>query len=185
MRKLALAAALVAFAGSIAFAQQDMGNTPGTGATYTTGVVQALDDNSLTLKEDSNRVVTFLIVTGTVGAENHLVGSRVRVNFHHNENNQGIADEIQGVHGELETATVAVTPTPTRAPMPPVAEPTYTKRVVTPEPTTIPEPSVELEARVEPEPELESLPQGASPLASLGLLGLLSLGGALALRFRN
>ncbi len=173
MKRLALFAVLLVLAGGIAWAQQDMGRSSVAGAGFTTGVVELFDKTSMSLREDSNRVVTILIVPGTVGADHELVGSRVRVTFHHNDNNQAIADEIQAVAGEKQEVAAAPVyqPTPTPAPAPTVVE----KKAYTPAPAytaPAPEPMVE-----------KTLPRTASPLAAIGLLGLLSLGGALVVRF--
>lgn len=180
MRKLALLAAFAMLVGGAAFAQQDMGNASSTGASFTTGVVESIDSSALTIKEDTNRIVTLLIDKGTVGADNHQVGSRVRVTFHKNDTDQRVATEIQGLGGQEAKPTAVVVATPVM-PTQPAPQPTYVqKTVVTPEPTPMREPLPEPMA--EPAP---SLPRGASPLATFGLLGLIALGGALALRFKS
>lgn len=172
MRKIALLTAVALLLGGVAFAQQDMGNVPGTGATYTTGIVEAFDGSAVTLREDSDRVVTILVAKATVGADHPLVGSRVRVNFHRNESNQWVADEIQGLPGTVTPPAAIVHTTPVMPTEPP--QPTYAKA---PKPApTAPEPQAE---------PMAALPKGASPLATIGLIGLLALGGALALRFRS
>lgn len=173
MRKIAILAVLAALVAGAAFAQPDMGNTAISGATYTTGIVQAFDGSAVTIKESSNRVVTLLIDKATVGADHPLIGSRVRVNFHHNEKGQAVADEIQGLPGEEPKPPTIVVNTPV-LPTEPAPQPTYTKPVYTPAPTPAP--------TAEPAP---TLPKGGSPLATVGLVGLLALGGALALRFRS
>lgn len=175
MRRLAILTAFALLVGGAAFAQQDMGNVPNTGASYTTGVVEAADASALTLREDTNRVITLLIDKGTVGADHPLVGSRVRVTFHRNEQNQMIAKEIQGLPGQ-EVKPEAVVHTAPVMPTEPVPQPTYAK-TATPAPTPAAEPQAA--------PELEpTLPKGGSPLGTIALLGLLALGGGLLLRFR-
>lgn len=173
MRKLVLMVAFALLLGGAAFAQQDMGNLSNTGASYTTGVVEAADASALTLREDSNRVITLLIDKGTVGADHPLVGSRVRVTFHRNEQSQLVAREIQGLPGQ-EVKPEAVVHTTPVMPTEPKSAPAYAKPAYTPAPT--PEP------QAAPEP---TLPKGGSPLATIGLLGLLALGGGLALRFKS
>ena len=176
MRKIALLTVFALLVGGAAFAQQDMGNAATTGAGYMTGVVESADSSALTLRDDSDRVLTLLIDKGTVGADHSLVGSRVRVTFHRNDANQMVAREIQGLAGE-ESKPAAIVHTAPVMPNQPPAQPTYTKQtVVTPEPAPMAEPMAE------PAP---SLPRGASPLATLGLLGLIALGGALALRLKS
>lgn len=171
MKKLALFAGLIALVGGTAVAQQDMGNASVSGATYTTGIVESIDGSQLTLRDDAKQVVTILIAKGTVGAKNHPVGSRVRVNFHHNEDGQSVADEIQGAGAVTEgtevKATVATAPTTPEL----VAD---TQTVTTP--SSPPEPTAD-DSTSE-----ASLPRTASPLAAIGLLGLLSLAGALVIR---
>jgi hypothetical protein len=182
MKSFTLFAVLVALAGGTALALQEMGHLSVAGAGYTTGVVELIDSNSMTLREDSNRIVTILIVPGTVGAENHLIGSRVKVTFHHNDSNQAIADEIQGVTGEAEAKTVATTSAPAVQAMPAAAPaPTVTKeKTYVPAPAAIEQPTTASTPTIEPK-----LPHTASPLAAIGLLGLMSLGGALVLRFTH
>ena len=182
MKSLTLFAVLVALAGGTALAQNEMGHLSVAGAGYTTGVVELIDSNSVSVREDSNRVVTILIVPGTVGAQNHALGSRVKVTFHHNDTNQAIADEIQGVQGEAEVKTVATEPAPAVQTMPMAATaPTVTKeKAYVPAPAAIEQPTTDSTTTIEPK-----LPHTASPLAAIGLLGLLSLGGALVLRFTH
>lgn len=175
MKQLALFAVLIALAGGTAFAQQDMGNSSVTGATYRTGIVESIDGSQLTLRDESEQVLTILIVKGTVGAKNHPVGSRVRVNFHNDEAGQSIADEIQGAPGEIQAPEGEVHQE-TVATEPPTAE-TDTPKVQGPRPAPAP-------VRTEtPDTETASyLPHTASPLAAIGLLGLLCLSGALVIR---
>jgi hypothetical protein len=182
MKSLTLFAVLVALAGGTALAQQEMGHLSVAGAGYTTGVVEFIDSSSMTVREDSNRAVTLLIVPGTVGAANHPLGSRVKVTFHHNDANQTIADEIQGAQGEAEVKTVATEPAPAVQAMPTAAPaPTVTQeKAYVPAPTVVAQPATTSTPTIEPK-----LPHTASPLAAIGLLGLLSLGGALVLRFTH
>jgi hypothetical protein len=182
MKSFTLFAVLVALAGGTALAQQDMGNSPIKGAGYTTGVVQFIDSHSMTLKEDSNRIITLLIAPATVGANTQLVGGRVRVTLHHDNNGQAIADVIQGVQVEAEAKTVVATPAPAVQAMPTTAPaPTVTtEKAYVPAPAAIEQPTTASTPMIEPK-----LPHTASPLAAIGLLGLLSLGGALVLRFTH
>ncbi len=187
MKRFVLFALFVALAGGMAFAQQDMGNKPTAGATYTTGVLESIDSSSLTLRDDANQLATFQIVTATVGAKNHELGTRVRVNFHRNDQDALIADTIQGASGDAETAEVATAPEQTPATYTdstPTAAPTAQAAVTTPEPETVPDSNTDSDTDSTPSMET-SLPHTASPLAAIGLLGLLSLGGALAIRFGN
>lgn len=174
MKRIALFTALVLLAGGIAFAQQDMGNVPMTGATYTTGIVEAADRSAFTLREDSGRLITILLATATVNADHATPGTRVRVNFHKDDQNRPVADEIQGIKREVAQApagevkvtyeAAAQAPAPTPKAVPPAP------RVTPPAPA--------------PEPMAAApLPRTASPLAAIALLGLLALGGAVALRF--
>lgn len=183
MKQLALFAVLITLAGGTAFAQQDMGNSSTTGATYTTGIVESIDGSQLTLRDESKQVLTILIVKGTVGAKNHPVGSRVRVNFHNDETGQTIADEIQGAPGKIQGAPGEIQASEgevqqeTVATAPPTAG-TGTPNVQGPRPAPAP---VYTET---PDTETASnLPRTASPLAAIGLLGLMSLSGALVIRF--
>ena len=189
MKKLTLIAALLCLAVSgAAVAQQDMGNMATSGATYATGEVQANAVDSITVKEDNGQVVTFLIDDKTVGALGHPSGSRVRINFHRNDLDQGVADEIQGVGGDAkvvvsDTKVVSepVMPSGPAIEQPKVAapepiaatEPVYTEPVV--KETVVTEPAVET-ASTEP------LPATASHLHELALLGLLALSAAAAIR---
>jgi hypothetical protein len=179
MKRFALIAAIFLAVSGVAVAQQDMGNVSAAGATYTTGVVEANAVDSITIREDDGRVLTFLIDGKTVGALGHSAGSRVRIDFHRNELDQGVADEIQGVSSGNEMAAVAeakVVTEPVLPSGPPIEEETQVA-VAEPEP----EPVV---IETAPEPAYtEPLPATGSRLFELGLLGLLALSAATVIRF--
>lgn len=183
MKHLTMFAVLIALAAGPALAQQDMGNTSVSGATYTTGIVESIDGSHLTLIDESGQAMTILIVSGTVGAKNHPVGSRVRVNFHHNEDGQSVADVIQGAPGDVQVAETEVRHEMV-VPAPPTPRPATT-RVQEPTPTTavIYDDEPVAETSTFPRNASSTLPRTASSLAAIGLLGLLSLGGALVIRF--
>ena len=174
MRRIALFTALVLLAGGIAFAQQDMGNVSTPGASYTTGIVEAADRSAFTLKEDSGRLITILLSQATVNADHATPGSRVRVNFHKDDQNRPVADEIQGI--KLEVA---------QAPAPELKV-TYSDIPATPAPAPryVPPPAAPPAAPPATEPVTAApLPRTASPLAGIALLGLLAMGAAVAIRF--
>jgi len=178
MKHLTMFAVLIALAGGTAFAQQDMGNSSVSGATFTTGIVESIDASQLTLRDQADRVTTILIEKGTVGAMNHPVGSRVRVNFHTNESGQSVADEIQGAPGEVQAAeaevhgeTVTSDPATTAS--------THAATTHAQKPNTATEPTYEEDSETE---ATSTLPRTASSHAAIGLLGLLSLCGALVIR---
>ena len=180
MKRFALIAAIFLAVSGVAVAQQDMGNVPSAGATYTTGVVEANAVDSITIREDDGRVLTFLIDGKTVGALGHAAGSRVRINFHRNELDQGVADEIQGVSSGNEMAAVAEAKVVTE-PVLPSGPPIEETKVAVAEPA--PEPVV-IEPAPAPEPAYtEPLPATGSRLFELGLLGLLALSAATVVRF--
>lgn len=178
MKRIVLIAALFLAVSGVAVAQQDMGNVPSSGATFTTGVVEANAVDSITIREDDGRVITFLIDDKTVGALGHSAGTRVRVNFHRNDLDQGVADEIQGAGSGAQmeaTAEAKVIADPVLPSGPPIEE----TKVAVAEPA--PAPAVET-APEEPA-YTEPLPATASHLFELGLLGLLALSAATVVRF--
>ena len=177
MKHLTMFAVLIALAGGTALAQQDMGNSSVSGATYTTGIVESIDASQLTVRDESDQVRTILIVSGTVNATNHPVGSRVRVNFHNNDAGQSVADEIQGP-SEVEAAEMDVEQE-TEATEPATAK-TTTPHVKKATPAPAPTHSGD---SADESTTTATLPQTAGSLAAIGLLGLLSLGGALVIRF--
>lgn len=180
MRRFALLALLCAAVSGTALAQQDMGNLKTAGSTYTTGVVEANAADSITIREDSDRVVTVLFDEGTVGAPGHAVGSRVRINFHLNEANQAVADEIQGVTTDsYDVVEATVISEPVLPSGPPIEEPAIAETAPEVEPAVTAEPAAE----PAPEPAYrEALPATGSQLYGLALLGLVSLSTATLLR---
>jgi hypothetical protein len=170
MRKIAFALFAVLVVAGAASAQQDMGNYSLTGVTYTTGIVETADSSAIALREDSGRLVTILLSTQTVNVNHATPGTRVRVNFHTDDQNRPVADEIQGIP---EPLTEKVTPEP---------KVTYTD-VATP-PAAAPEPYVAPAPEPAPVPaEPEPLPKTASSIPAIALVGLLSFAAALAVRF--
>lgn len=170
MRRIALFIVLVLLAGGVAFAQQDMGNVATTGATYTTGVVEAADGSAFTIKEDSGRLITILFSSGTVNADHATPGSRVRVNFHKDAENRPVADEIQGIKREVVTA--------------PAPEPKVTYSDIPQAPAPAPKYVAPAPQAAPPTPPVAApLPKTASSLAGIALLGLLAMGAAIGLRF--
>ena len=178
MKRFALITALCLAVTGAAVAQQDMGNVKVTGATYTTGVVESNNTDSMTFREDTGDLRTVLFDEGTVGALGHPPGSRVRVNFHTNEQDQAIADEIQGLKSDDVAANMPeakVISEPVLPSGPAIEEPAVA--VATPEPAAVAEP----EPAVEPAAEAP-LPRTGSNLYGLGLIGLLSLAAATVIR---
>lgn len=166
---LSLFALLALLVLGAAVAQQDMGNTPVTGATYTSGTVRAIGPDSVTIEKDSGETVTLLVNAATIGARELAIGSHARIDYHTNEYAQAVADVIQ-TRAEPQ---VVVGSEPVSAPEPivaqqPVAEPTRAEQQVIPAVTSY---SGE-----------EVLPATASVLPTLALLGLLAFAVAVTLR---
>jgi hypothetical protein len=164
---LSLVALLSLLVLGVAVAQQDMGNSPVPGATFTTGTVRAVGPDSVTIEKDSGETVTLLLNAATVGSERLVTGSRVRIDFHTNEYAQGVADVIQA--GESEQVQVASEPIEEPAPI--VAPPAASE--------PIEEPVV---AAVTESPDQEALPATASNLPAFLLSALIALAAAVALR---
>jgi hypothetical protein len=185
-KTLICAAALLALlvAGG-ATAQQDMGNTAATGATFTTGVLKARTADSLTLAKDDGETVTLLVDVATVGLAGLENEQRVRVDYHVNEYGQAVADVVQA--GAPAPTTIAASAPAEPAVAAPTPLPSETATVEL-EPTPAIEREVEARAEIEPAPaevavaEPESLPATASRLPLLVLLGAATLGAALVLR---
>jgi hypothetical protein len=173
MKRLALLGILLLF-GGVAVAQQDMGNLSVTGATYATGVVEMTTSDSITIRKDSGEVVTVLLDAKTVGAQERAVGSRVRIDFHLDNQSRAVADEIQGVSPEAAATKPAsetkVAPAVTPEASAPVAE------------TAAPAETTAAPVTATQAPAETKLPATASPLPGLALLGLLAISGAVTLR---
>ena len=153
--------ALVLAAGA-AVAQQDMGNA--SGGTFTVGVVESFGSNSVTIRKDNGASATFLLEEATVGKQYLANGARARIDYVTNAQNQGIAQEIE-IHGPSVVAEAA----------PAAAAESY--QVASAEPVA-PAPSAAAPAQT----TAEALPATASRLPLFALLGLLALGGGVALR---
>lgn len=176
MRKLVLLAVVTLLTAGVAAAQTtgDMGNMSTPGATFATGVVVSSSPDALVLRRDDGSAFTVLINSATVGAKDFAAGTRVRIDFHINEQSQAVADVIQGLGSDVaepepqgsvvitESAAppAALTPPPAPAPItaypPPTATTTYSAD--------------------------DQLPATAGNSTAVGLIGLLALAGAVALR---
>jgi hypothetical protein len=170
MNRLALLGILVLF-GGVAVAQQDMGNVAVAGATYTTGVVEMTTRDSMSIRKDSGEVVTVLINSATVGAQERPVGTRVRVDFHRDNDNRAIADEIQGIAPVVAEAAATM----------PLGTGTQATPATAPE-TSAPAETTAAPVTETPAPVADKLPATASTLPGLALLGLLAISGAVTLR---
>ncbi len=193
MKSLGVLAVLAVLTAGVAVAQttQDMGNMKTSGATFAEGIVDASSSTSLSIKNEAGGRLTFLLDNHTVNAANHPAGSRVKINYHTNENGVAIADEIQGPGDAGKVATTTATTT-TQAPVsttyteatkPAPAPVTETERVAPVEPapvaapadTTLNQPATSTTAPA-------SLPKTASHLPAIGLLGLAALAGFAVVR---
>jgi len=173
MKRLALLGILLLF-GGVAVAQQDMGNLSVQGATYATGVVEVATSDSMSIRLDSGEVVTVLINSATVGAQDRAVGTRVKINYHRDDQDRAVADEIQGVTPAVAEQTAA---TETQAA--PAAAPAASAPV---EATEAPAQTTAAPVTETPAPVANKLPATASTLPGLALLGLLAISGAATLR---
>jgi hypothetical protein len=177
---IAFAVALVLSSGGVAFAQLDMGNNPTAGSTYAVGTVKSMVSDSVTLVLESGDQMTILLGNHTVGKSFLAIGHRARITYRVNESGQAVAEVIQsGGSGEPAEAEVATTPLVSH--QTDTARPRVETAPVEPSPRPAdvePEPAV---ARAETRPY--SLPATASGMPGLALLGLLSLAGAITLRF--
>lgn len=152
-----------------------MGNVSTPGATYGTGVVVSSGSDALVLRRDDGTSFTALITKATVGAKEFAAGTRVRVDFHTNEQGQAVADVIQGLGGDAERAPAKVVVTESAAPAPPA--PAAAQVPATP-PTAYP-PST---ATTTYAADNDQLPATAGNSTAVALFGLLALAGAVALR---
>jgi len=184
MKKLALLAIVTVLCAGTAFAQQDMGNAPVEGATYTTGVVQSASANSMTLREDSGREVTVLLDAATVGGITPAAGARVRVDYHLNGENQAIADAIQLAPQAPAAVETAAVDESSAAPAP-AAEASADAA----SPAAAPAPAAAAAQAPAPAPVAassasapEDLPRTASDLPLLALTALIGIAGAVTLR---
>ena len=181
MKRLALLGILLLF-GGVAVAQQDMGHLSVPGANYATGVIEMTTNDSITIRKDSGEVVTLLLDSATVGAQDRAVGSRVRIDFHVNNEDRAVADEIQGA--APATAPVVAESTVTT----PIESAPKAETVAVPEASApIAETAAPAETPAAPvtatqEPAETKLPATASTLPGLALLGLLAISGAVTLR---
>lgn len=191
---LALAAVLTAGAAA-AQTTQDLGNTRTAGATYASGIVDASSSTSLSIKNEAGGRLTFLLDEHTVNPAKPAVGSRVRINYHTNENGVAIADEIQGVGGadtKVAASSMATSESSASTYAPaaaPAAPPVSTETEPAPPAASEPAPmssTTSTSATTEPAPsattEPSALPKTASELPLLGAIGLAALAGAAALR---
>ena len=186
MKTLGILAVLAVLTVGVAAAQsgQQLGNMQTSGATFAEGVVDASSTTSLSIKNEAGGRLTFLLDDHTVNAANHPVGSRVKINYHTNENGVGIADEIQGVGGSGKVATTTTTATTSQAP----ASTTYTETAKPAEPVTerapvAPAPAdTSMTQTTTTTTEPANLPKTASHLPAIGLLGLAALAGFAVLR---
>ena len=188
MKSLGILAVLAVLTVGVAAAQssQDMGNMKTSGATFAEGIVDTSSSTSLSIKNEAGGRLSFLLDSHTVNAANHPAGSRVKINYHTNENGVAIADEIQGAG---DSGKVATTTTTTQAP----AATTYTETKPAPAPVTETEPVTPAEPAPVAAPvdttmnrpvatEPSNLPKTASHLPAIGLLGLAALAGFAVLR---
>ena len=192
MKSLGILAVLAVLTVGVAAAQssQDLGNMKTSGATFAEGIVDTSSTTSLSIKNEAGGRLSFLLDSHTVNAANHPAGSRVKINYHTNENGVAIADEVQGVGdaGKVASSTTTTTTT-TEAP----AATTYTATtkpapapMAEPEPVKPAEPApavapAETTTTTSTEPA-STLPKTASNLPALGLLGLAALAGFAVLR---
>jgi len=162
---LSLVALLSLLVLGVAIAQQDMGNSPVAGATFTTGIVRSIGLDSVTIEKDSGESVTMLLNAATVGSEHLAIGSRVRIDYHANEYAQAVADVVQaGASAQVKVASE------------PIVEPAP---IVEAAPAPVEEPEVPAIAE---SPVEEALPATASALPALALSALLALAAAAVLR---
>jgi len=192
MKSLGIFAVLAVLTVGVAAAQssQDMGNMKTSGATFAEGIVDTSSSTSLSIKNEAGGRLSFLLDSHTVNAANHPAGSRVKINYHTNENGVAIADEIQGAGDSGKVATTTSTTTTTQAPLAttytestkPAPAPVTESEPVTPaEPAPVAAPAdttVKQPATSEP----SNLPKTASHLPAIGLLGLAALAGFAVLR---
>jgi hypothetical protein len=183
MKRFALLAIVTLLTAGVAAAQTtgDMGNTATPGATYGTGIVVSSGFDALVLRRDDGTSFTALITKATVGAKEFPVGTRVRVDFHTNEQGQAVADVIQGLSGDIEPAPAKVVVTESPTPAPAAALTPAPKVRVTPPPatTTVITPTT---ATTTYAADNDQLPATAGNSTAVALFGLLAFAGAVALR---
>lgn len=185
-----LVVALVLSSTGGAFAQSDMGNSSTAGATYVVGVVESIAPDSVTLVLASDETVTVLLRDHTVGKAFLTTGNRARIDYSVNEHGQSVADVIQSAdNGDPAIADSEVTETSEASVPVEKVEPTPA-RSVEPAPREEPRPAAAPRDTVTETPGTDtpvtrpySLPATASGMPGLALFGLLSLAGAVTLRW--
>ena len=188
MKSLAVLAVLAVLVSGAAVAQssQDLGNVRTAGATYADGIVDASSTTSLSIKNDAGGRLTFVLDSHTVNAMNHAVGTRVKINYHTNENGVAIADEIQGPASSSADAAAAKSTSATATTS--STSSTYAASEPKPAPVateTAPVAPAPVVTEAAPAPATTApakLPKTASILPTLAVIGLASLAGFAALR---
>lgn len=161
---------LVGAATLAAQSSQPPGHLQTPGATATTGTVVTVSSNALILRTDSGETRTFLIDEGTVGVKDYPADTRVNIDYVMDDQGRSIAKVIMGPPVKTQAPEASTTNAPeTRV------------EVREPEPDL---PQTESARADEPEPLTEQetsavLPQTASKLPLVALVGLLALGASL------
>jgi hypothetical protein len=191
MKKVLAVTALALLTAGFAVAQSanDMGNAPVPGATFATGVVVSTATDSLTIRKDSGETMTVFVDNATVGFRRDLSGARVQVNYTLDANARALATEIRGVGGDMPAprattppvvGSTPITPAPVTTPAPTAPPPAPVTPVV--EDDEIDADESALDTRPSFAADRDELPATASNGPAAALLGLLALGGAVALR---
>jgi hypothetical protein len=161
---------LVGVASLAAQSSQPPGHLETPGATAISGTVVSINSNALIIRTDSGQTRTFLIDNATVGVKEYPVDTRVKVDFILDDQNRGVAKVIMG------GAAGSTAPVEASTASSPAAEvETRTESALTP---TESEPAANL-APVTDQESGNILPETASNLPLVGLLGLLALAASL------
>lgn len=182
-RCLLLMLAILLLAGVAPLAAQSSqppGHLTTPGATAVTGKVVSINSGALTILTDSGETRTFLIDNGTVGVKEYPVNSRVSVDFTLDDQARGIAKVIMGVAGSRMEPVQTSTSTPVTE----VERETETTRPTESTQPSFPYTAPEQADETDLVPEQQSsdvLPETASKLPLIGLLGLLALSASLVL----
>jgi len=140
-----------------------------------TGTVISVGNSSMAIRtQDHGHAISFVVSTTTMMPASVTVGSRVRIGYHAVGTTGQIADTVTLLEGP-PVATSAAAPFPGASGVQPAAPA---------QPPTTPEaaPAPRAQDSQQPGTRVAALPATASPLPSIGLLGLVALLASVSLR---
>ena len=179
---------LTAQSGSAAAADRAEGSSPVQNDQRVTGTVREIDANRLVVELENGQQMTFIVTGESEGASSFRVGDRVTASYVSLAGTGAVISKVVSASKITTTTTTTYTPpatTTTRTtvtpPPAPVTTPVYP---ATPPPA--PAPSTPPPAYNPPvETQMSTMPATGSSLPLVGLLGLVAVGGAVAVRRFN